>query len=91
MRGADVGATDDSGKTPLHRACVHGAHDCVRDLLEAGADPNAQDSNDRTPLMDGNSSVLLFYLTCFLAVLFFFLLLILYLFDRNEAFVRVCL
>ena len=38
--GADLGKTDDYGKTPLHLASTHGHAEVVLLLLEHGADPN---------------------------------------------------
>jgi ankyrin repeat protein len=39
--GANVGARDGHGRTPLHVAAFAGAHDAMRALVKAGADPNA--------------------------------------------------
>ena len=59
--GANVNATTEdqkskflSGITPLLEACGHcdsGGTECVRLLLEAGADPNRTGGNGETPLM----------------------------------------
>ena len=49
-RGANVNATDASGRTPLHRACESGHPEIVRALLAAKADPAARDNDGYTPL-----------------------------------------
>jgi len=36
-------------KTALHYAVENGNHDCVRFLLDNGADPNARDIHDKQP------------------------------------------
>ena len=42
---------DENGFTGLHRAAFNGQYECVSVLLEAGANPNAQDYHGgRTPL-----------------------------------------
>ncbi|XP_047512350.1 transient receptor potential channel pyrexia-like isoform X2 [Pieris napi] len=51
--GADANSTDDSGRSCLHLSCLVANEECVKELLEHGADPNMWDSNtDRkaTPL-----------------------------------------
>ena len=40
-RGASVHERDESGSTALHHAAVEGRADCVRALIDAGADVNA--------------------------------------------------
>jgi len=48
-----VDSTDRYGLTPLHHAACHGSHNCVRLLLQRGADPNAcshTEDNCNTPL-----------------------------------------
>ncbi|KAK6069961.1 hypothetical protein SCUP234_10376 [Seiridium cupressi] len=49
-RSDKVDARDQNGRTPLHYACRSGRSETVSLLLAAGADPTAQDANDRTPL-----------------------------------------
>ena len=44
-------AADDLGGGPLHRAVRNGDTEAVRMLLEAGAEVNAQDHHDTTPLL----------------------------------------
>ena len=34
-------------RTLLHKACIAGEHECVVELLKAGANPNAVDENHR--------------------------------------------
>jgi ankyrin repeat protein len=49
-----VGAVQDRlGWTPLHYAALYGSPEAVRLLLEAGADPNARNNADVTPLIFG--------------------------------------
>jgi uncharacterized protein len=47
---SQVHARDHEGNTPLHAAVGFGALDATRLLLEQGADPNAQNDADETPL-----------------------------------------
>lgn len=53
--GADVNARENSGKTALHHAIEHqnfpGYTSLIRDLLEAGADPNNKDKSGDFPLL----------------------------------------
>ncbi|WP_329414750.1 ankyrin repeat domain-containing protein [Streptomyces sp. NBC_00704] len=51
--GADPARADSEGTTPLYHACVHGAADVARRLLEAGAPPDAESAGvgaEGTPL-----------------------------------------
>lgn len=51
--GADPGAADADGVTPLYTACVQGGADTARRLLRAGAPPDAESGGtgaDGTPL-----------------------------------------
>jgi ankyrin repeat protein len=48
--GADVGARDDDGRTPLHWATVTGSREIVALFISHGADVNAQDNEGKTPL-----------------------------------------
>lgn len=45
-----LAARDALGRTSLHRACIEGALDVVKDLLNTGADTNATDNSQWTPL-----------------------------------------
>jgi hypothetical protein len=51
--GVDINVRNSSGQTPLHKATMN--WQTVAVLLDAGADPNAKDIYDRTPL-DGHLS-----------------------------------
>lgn len=46
-----TGVRDRLDWTPLHYAALYGGADSVRILLEAGADPNARNSSQATPLI----------------------------------------
>ena len=48
--GADVHATDDYERTPLHLALEYGHPEIVKVLIEKGADVNATDYYGKTPL-----------------------------------------
>ena len=49
-RGADAGAADrEDGMTPLHHASAKGHPDIVRQLIEAGADPNMKSKAGAQP------------------------------------------
>jgi ankyrin repeat protein len=49
-RATSVDARDDKGRTALHFASRMKSAECVRLLVEAGADPNARDKEGFTPL-----------------------------------------
>lgn len=53
---ADVNAKDVSGGTPLHLASLHAELRCIRMLLKLGADPNAPDNFDISPLATAAST-----------------------------------
>jgi hypothetical protein len=50
--GADLSATDKSGRTALHKAAHHGYSDVADLLISKGANINANDKQGRTPLDD---------------------------------------
>jgi ankyrin repeat protein len=50
-RREGVNPKDARGTTPLHYAAAYGSSEAVRLLLAAGADPNARNAFDATPLM----------------------------------------
>jgi hypothetical protein len=50
---ATVNLHDSLGVTPLHYAALYGSVDSVRILLKYGANPNAKNSADATPLIFG--------------------------------------
>ncbi|WP_374015764.1 ankyrin repeat domain-containing protein [Paenibacillus thiaminolyticus] len=57
--GADINATDASGRTAV-LAAVHGRHgDTVRALIELGADVNKQDQRRDNPLLHASAEGLL--------------------------------
>lgn len=51
IKSGGVNEKDKRGTTPLHRAAASGSAEAVRILLSAGADPNARNDFDATPLM----------------------------------------
>ena len=55
--GADVTTRDADGNTPLHLAALHGHTDCVRALLDRGADANATNNAAATPLIYGITDI----------------------------------
>jgi len=57
LAGADVNCRRDDGQTPLHVAADSGRPEAVPRLLEHGADPEARDSSDRTPLQLAETAV----------------------------------
>merc|ERR1719323_2007257 len=48
MYGASVRSVDTSGRSALVWSVVSGQEDCVRVMIEAGADPRTRDSRGRT-------------------------------------------
>jgi ankyrin repeat protein len=48
--GADLGVTDDMGRTPLHLAATWGNLDAARAFVEHGASLDKRDQSGRTPL-----------------------------------------
>jgi ankyrin repeat protein len=56
--GADVNVKDDYGFewTPLHRACFYGHVQVFNKLVEYGADIEAKNCEDRTPLYEACSN-----------------------------------
>lgn len=51
--GASMNKGDASGYTALHYAAMYGNDECLTVLLDAGADPNALDIFNRTPMHRG--------------------------------------
>lgn len=45
-----INAKNHKNKTPLHIACEFGYEECIRLLIEHGADVNLKDINKNTPL-----------------------------------------
>merc|ERR1719326_1280294 len=54
---ADLDAPDKRGKTPLQYASFMGHEECLKALLSAGANPNAQNATGMTPLHFAAASV----------------------------------
>ena len=50
--GVDVDEKHKTGYTSLHFACLRKKEDCVRVLLQHGADPNTVDRYGSTPLLN---------------------------------------
>jgi hypothetical protein len=53
LRKMPVDAKDQLGTTPLHYAALYGNAESVRILLDRGADPNARNKSEATPLIYG--------------------------------------
>ena len=51
LRDQDVNTVDENGDTVLHRAADYGASSSIQLLLERGAERDARDAEDRTPLI----------------------------------------
>ena len=51
--GEDVAQTDEYGWTPLHHAAYHSRAESCLGLLQAGADPNAESTNELSKLRAG--------------------------------------
>ena len=49
--GGNINATDDFGKTPIHRAAVKNNFEVIKYLVERGADINLPAADGTTPLM----------------------------------------
>jgi ankyrin repeat protein len=49
-RGVDINHREDSGATPLFRACLNGLFDIASELIRRGADVNARTINNATAL-----------------------------------------
>lgn len=49
--GASVDVKDVNGQTPLIAACMKGNKNIAKILLDAGADPNAKDEQNLSPLL----------------------------------------
>jgi ankyrin repeat protein len=52
--GTDIEAMTNSGKTPLHWACLHDYVAVVNELLSRGANTEAKDHDGDTPLHDAS-------------------------------------
>ena len=49
-RGFDINLQDENGWSPLHFACQAGSYECVKALLDAGAQIELKDKFGNTPL-----------------------------------------
>jgi len=60
-KGADTGATNEKGATPLALAAEKGHHDVVKALLDKAADCHVEDADGETALLkaqrEGHDSV----------------------------------
>ena len=50
-----INPPNDEGRTPLHIAARDGSFNEIRDLLQAGADPNSRDQDGHSPLHEANA------------------------------------
>src|SRR4051812_43642225 len=56
QKGVAVESRNDNGNTPLHLAAIRGDVNAVRALLKAGADANALNLEEATPLLYGTGN-----------------------------------
>lgn len=50
LKGADINAQSDDGRTPLHMTCHYGRFTCSKILIDAGAEVDKEDKNGCTAL-----------------------------------------
>jgi hypothetical protein len=56
VKGVDINARDNIGRTPLYWASANGHESVVRLLLDKGADVNTCDNDGRTPVYEASSN-----------------------------------